>query len=218
MKHLLAILCCLVLSQASLAAEAEANPQNTMRPYLEVTPVAGDSKVIRVFYSPRCPFSLQYLDFFNNLSTSVPKGTEFEFTPLVNTGDGISYALAFLAVRRYQPAHVRNFVTASLVGVQERHLAPSSWGGIDRLGQAAGLPVPLSQLVNRHREQLRVDLQKILAIQKGLGVTNAPSVTVAGTYIVTPEFTRGDPQMFNQLINAVISMAYFSQESYRGHR
>ena len=217
MKRALALLLCgLWLPLPGLAESV--SPQNAMRPYLEVMPVAEDSQVIRVFYSPRCPYSLQYMGFFNNLSTSVPKNTGFEFTPLVNTGDGVSYALAFLAVRRYQPAYVRNFVTASLIGVQEKHVVPSNWGGIDRLGKAAGLPVPISQMVNRHREQLTSDLQQALAVQKALGVTNTPSVSVAGTYIVTPEFTRGDQQMFNQLINAVISMAYFGQETHRAER
>jgi len=31
-------------------------------------------------------------------------------------------------------------------------------------------------------------------------------VSVAGTYIVTPEFTGGDTNQFSTLVNAVISM------------
>ena len=40
---------------------------------------------------------------------------------------------------------------------------------------------------------------------------NRKSVSVAGTYIVTPEFTRGNVEQFSTLVNAVVSMTTLRQ-------
>jgi hypothetical protein len=50
-------------------------------------------------------------------------------------------------------------------------------------------------------------LERALQVQSDLAVTNTPTVSVAGTYLVTPEFTAGDAAMFSRLVNGLISMA-----------
>jgi protein-disulfide isomerase len=177
-----------------------------LKPYLQVKPVAGDTDVVRVFFSPACPYSRNYLPFFTNLQSTLPQGKTLEFTPLVNKGDGLSYALAFTAVRMYYPAYVHNFVEASMVGVQDLGLSTRNWAGVDRIGRAARVPTSIAQLVHEHWPDVSRDLARTLAKQKAFGVTNTPAVAVAGTYIVTPEFTNGDPMMFSQLVNGIISM------------
>lgn len=176
------------------------------KPYLQVKPVAGDEDTVRAFFSPSCPYSKMYFSFFKNLSATMPAGKTFEFTPLVNRGDGVSYALSFLAVRNYYPAYVNNFVEASLVGVQDKGLSTRNWAAIDRIGKASHLPVSLPALVQLHAADLSKALETSLRVQRGLAVTNTPAVSVAGTYIVTPEFTNGDVSLFSQLVNGLISM------------
>jgi hypothetical protein len=176
------------------------------KPYLQVKPVPGDMDTVRAFFSPSCPYSRQYFSFFKNLKTTLPQGKTFAFTPLVNKGDGISYALSFLAVERYYPAYVDNFVEASLVGVQDLGISTRNWAGIDRIGKAAHLPVSVPRLVEDHRAEVTKLMEEALKRQKGFAVTNTPAVAVAGTYIVTPEFTNGDSQLFSQLVNGIISM------------
>jgi protein dithiol oxidoreductase (disulfide-forming) len=178
-----------------------------LKPYLQVKPVPGDDETVRVFFSPACPFSRQYFQFFRNLEATVPAGKKFRFTPLVNKGDGVEFALSFLAVQKYYPTYVHNFMEASFDGVQDRGIATHNWAGIMRIGQAAHIPVSVPALVYHHRAELARNLQALLVTQKDLQVTNTPAVSVSGTYIVTPEFTNGDAQMFSQLVNAIISMA-----------
>lgn len=191
-----------------MACLAQVPPEaEQLKPYIQVKPVPGDERTVRTFFSPSCPYSKMYFQFFKNLQASLPPEKRFEFTPLVNKGDGIQYALSFLAVRRYYPAYVNNFIEASFIGVQDKGIAPSNWAGIERIGRAAHIPVSVPKLVHNHAEDLRQALVSTIDLQKKLKITNTPAVSVAGTYIVTPEFTSGDAALFSQLVNGIISMA-----------
>lgn len=178
-----------------------------LKPYLQVKPVAGDDETVRVFFSPACPFSRNYFQFFKNLEATMPKSKIFAFTPLVNRGDGIPFALSFLAVQKYYPEYTHNFMQASFIGVQDLSISTRNWAGIDRIGKAAHVPVSVPLLVEQHAGTLKAQLNALLVLQKDLKITNTPAVSVAGTYIVTPEFTNGDSQLFSQLVNGIISMA-----------
>lgn len=195
----------MVIASAAVTAQ---QPQNMdqMKPYIQVKTVAGDEFVVRTFFSPMCTYSKQYYGFFRNLSHSLPDGQRFEFTPVVNKSDGIEYALAFMAVRRYYPAYVANFVEASLIGTQDLGMAPKNWAAIEKIAKAAQLPVSLPQLVAEHLAILKADVDKTIRMQHDLKITNTPSVAVAGTYVVTPEFTAGDTEQFSRLVNGIISM------------
>jgi thiol:disulfide interchange protein DsbA len=51
------------------------------------------------------------------------------------------------------------------------------------------------------------DVELYVSVRHNLQVQNTPAVAVAGTYVVTPEFTKGDAALFSQLVNGIISMA-----------
>ena len=199
----------LSLFLASLAAGASAQKApyaEELRPYLQVKTVPGDEFTVRAYFSPSCSYSKEYLGFFNNLRKTVPATTRFEFTPVINKGDGMSYVLSFLAVKRFFPDYVPNYVEASLRGTQDLGLFPSNWAAIERFAKAAQIPGSLSKVVEDNLTVLRADLDHALTVQSSLKITNTPSVSVAGTYIVTPEFTAGNSTQFSSLVNALISM------------
>jgi hypothetical protein len=191
-------------SSVSLAQESQQPGQ--IKPYLQVKPLPGDEKVIRAFFSPNCSFSRMYLPFFKNLSATLPEDKVFMYTPLVNKGDGLTFALGFAAVQRFYPNFVQNFIEAAIVGVQDKGISTVNWAGIDRLGKAARLPVSLPMLVKSNQDMLMQDVEHLIAVRHHLAILNTPAVSVAGTYIVTPEFTGGDVQLFSQLVNGIISM------------
>ena len=178
-----------------------------LKPYLQVKPVVGDERMVRAFFSPSCTYSRMYFQFFKNLQATLPENKTFAFTPVVNKGDGLSYALSFLAVQKFYPTYLNNFIEASLIGVQDKGLSTLNWAGIERIGRAAHVPVPVPKLVNDNVNSLRGELKALITLQHALGITNTPAVSVGGTYIVTPEFTAGDAALFSQLVNGVISMA-----------
>ena len=201
---------CAMLASATLVRNAFAQeklPLEQMKPYLQVKTVEGDEFVVRAFFSPTCSFSRQYFPFFKNLSRTLPQGESFEFTPLVNKLDGIPYTLAFFAVRRYYPKYLPNFIEASFKGVQDLGLSPKNWAAIDRISKAAQIPTSIPKLVQEHFKDIRIDLNAAIELQSKLKITNTPTIAVAGTYTVTPEFTGGDAEQFSNLVNGVISMA-----------
>lgn len=178
-----------------------------MRPYLQVNPVPGEEAIVRAYFTPSCPYSMQYLQFFKNLAATLPGNKVFEFTYAVNKIDGVEFALAFAAVQKFYPAFTQNFVEASLIGSQERGISAKAWAGIDRIARAAGIKRSIPRLVGENREVLEKMVLKWIGIQKALQITNTPAVSVNGTYIVTPEFSSGDMAVFSQLVNGVISMS-----------
>jgi len=197
--------CYLLWQQPCFASEEK---QDTVfKPYIQVKTVEGDERTVRVFFSPTCTYSRAYNQFFRNLKATLPENKKLVYTPLINKADGINYVVAFLAVEKYFPNHVNNFLEASFVGTQDKQLSITEWSGLDRIGRAAHLPVELSKLVFEHRSEIDKELHSLHAVQKNMQITNTPSVAVAGTYIVTPEFTQGDAAMFSQLVNGLISMA-----------
>lgn len=200
----------LVLGTTCCAHAASAAPGGVaeqLRPYIQVKTVEGDEFRVRAFFSPSCRFSKQYLPFFLNLASTLPRDQQFAFTPVVNKADGLAYAFAFVAVQRFYPRYVNNFVKASLRGVQDRGLSIRNWIGIERIAKAAGIPVPMGRLVENNFPALEGDVERLIVLQARLKILNTPTVSVAGTYIVTPEFTAGDFNQFSVLVNAVISMA-----------
>lgn len=205
MKRVLLVLS-IVLPIAALAAPATGTIADQLRPYQQVKTVEGDEFRVRAFFSPACNFSKQYFPFFINLSNTLPQDKQFAFTPVVNKADGLPYAFAFAAVQRFYPRYVNNFVEASLRGVQDMGLSTRNWFGLERIGRAAGIPVPLGRLVEDNLPVLKQDVAQLVQLQSKLKITNTPSVAVAGTYIVTPEFAAGDSNQFSNLVNAVISM------------
>lgn len=205
-KRLVAILALGVTCSAQCAPSSASPLADQLRPYLQVKTVEGDEFRVRAFFSPSCSFSKQYLPFFLNLSNTLPQDKQFAFTPVVNKADGLTYAFAFAAVQRFYPRHVNNFVEASLRGVQDMGLSTRNWVGIERIGKAAGIPVPIGRLVEDNLPILKSDVEQLMTLRSKLKITNTPSVSVAGTYIVTPEFTGGDTNQFSTLVNAVVSM------------
>lgn len=206
MKRLLATIVLGLTVSAHGAPSPSAGAADQLRPYQQVRTVEGDEFRVRAFFSPSCSFSKQYLPFFFNLANTLPPDKQFAFTPVVNKADGLTYAFAFAAVQRFYPRYVNNFVEASLRGVQEMGLSTRNWIGIERIGKAAGIPVPMGRLIEDNLPVLKDDVDRLIRLQGKLKITNSPSVSVAGTYIVTPEFTGGDTNQFSTLVNAVISM------------
>ncbi len=171
----------LAAADAARAQASAPGAASEFRPYQQVKTVAGEERHVRVYYAPGCPFSRDYLRLFQNLQRTLPASKTFAWAPLANATDGLAYVISFAAVQRWMPAHVANFVEASIVGVQDHQLSVRAWPGLDRIGKAAQLPQSLPGLVAARGTELKDDVRRLMAVQAGLGVTNTPSVAVAGT-------------------------------------
>ena len=183
-----------------------ATPPPEFKPYIQVKTFPGDERTVRIWFTPSCPFSKEYIGFFKNLAATLPEPKKLVYSPVVNKADGYGYPLAFSAVALQYPEFVQNFVEASLIGVQDRGLSVSNWQGIDKIGEAAGLPQRLTRILEANLPSAKVNVLNLVQAQALMKITNTPSVSVAGTYVVTPEFTNGDQEQFSKLVNALVSM------------
>lgn len=191
---------------ASTANGQTPQQQEALKPYLEVKTFPGESRMIRAFFSPSCPFSRQYMAFFTNLAASLPASRTFSLTPVINHKDGMSYALAFETVRLVWPNRLPAFVEASFSAVQDRGLDTSTWSGMAKLVKFAKFDDLLVQVAG-HRKEIESVCTRLVSLQAHLKISNTPAVAVVGTYVATPEFTQGNPEMFSALINSIISMS-----------
>lgn len=184
-----------------------AQPMEAPKPYLQVPTLVGDERLVRVFFSPSCQYSRMYVPFFRNLAATLPADRKLVYTPVVNKGDGVSYALAYAAVERFYPALLDHFIEASMVASQDRGIATTSWAGLERIGRAAGVRESLPLLVKKYDSMVQNAVSRYVDVRRSLQIVNTPAVAVAGTYVVTPEITKGDAALFSQLVNGIISMA-----------
>lgn len=182
-----------------------------IKPYLEVKPVNGESRTVRMYYATFCPYSQQYLNFFKNLALTGQEAThmQFEITPVLNQKDGMNYALAYASVRRYYPNKIFQFVRASIVARQNGGQDPSQWRDIDAIGKSIGIPERISMVIHKNKEVLAKDVLRLSVVQQDLKITNTPSIAVAGMYIATPEITGGRGEDFSKLVNGLISMVNY---------
>jgi protein-disulfide isomerase len=179
-----------------------------IKPFLQVPTIASEENTVRVFFSPNCPYSASYFDFFVNLANTLPQEIRYELSALPNTKDSAAYALTYLAVRRFYPNNLKQFVQNSFKLFQNQGLSSKNWSVLQRLGTMSRIPVNLPAFVLVNKSILSKDLTELIDLCRSLRVTNTPCVAVDGTYTVTPEFVPGaDPGMFNQLVNSIISMS-----------
>ena len=189
------------------APQLLAQTNQEVKPYLQVTPVPGEEKTVRVFFAAMCPYSKSYLQFFRNLAKTLPSDKIFAYSPVVNIADGTPFALSFAAIELRYPQFLDAFIEASMVAAQDKGISTASWPGLERIGQAARLPVSLPKLVLDNEDSVKKKYARYIDLRADLQIINTPAVAVAGTYVVTPEFTRGDAALFSQLVNGIISMA-----------
>lgn len=122
------------------STDAVSPTPNAIKPYLQVPSYKPDANVVRIFFSPTCPYSRQYLSFFKNLESSLNSKTAKEsiFTPTTNLSDGIEYAMAFAAVRRFHSRYAQNFIDASMTAAQEKNINVFNFRGINMIASAVG--------------------------------------------------------------------------------
>lgn len=207
-----------LLAQDSTSQFGDASNSNTGvskdAPYFEVKPIYKlDDHTVRIFFSPDCQFSRQYLKLFKNLNNTLLEQTNkiVIFNPLLDAKTGYMYGMAFGAVQRFFPPYMQQFMEASMIAVQEKSVDVNNIKAIEYIARATGfgrakdLPVSLPQYMARNFRLLHDEAKSYHLAQKSMNVLATPSVTVDGKYLVTPDITNGDPSAFSNLLNALIS-------------
>jgi thiol:disulfide interchange protein DsbA len=167
-----------------------------------------DARVVRVFFMFDCPYCFQYDASFWQWGKSLPRNWKLEFTPIF-TGQPANYIWirAFYAVQRAAPAHLERFMQLTYIATQQQKrnlLEQDTWRDIVRDAgiNRAAFDAAWSSLENS--EKL---VGPVVDSTDHYRVEATPSVAIGGRYVITPDNTHGNPELFMQLLNAMISRA-----------
>ncbi|HIH2745486.1 TPA: thiol:disulfide interchange protein DsbA/DsbL [Burkholderia lata] len=176
--------------------------QNSL-PYRTVVAKPEDRKKVLIFVSFTCPFCAAYDEHLIRWSHTLPPDWTVEFVPVVlpRDRDSVIAARAFYAVRSIDPAYLDTWMPEVYTEIQNRGSKvddPKTWTAIaNRLEMrnfaAAWSSVKPDSVTNAYKELV------------GYGVDATPSMAIGGKYVITPDNTNGNEDLFFQLANGMVS-------------
>lgn len=183
-------------------------PTLDQRPFIELTnPITQDLNLVLTFFSFTCPFCRLQHEAIANWSSGLPtKWLRHEWVPLVTDRQTMTVAIIFYAARKQfpNPRDLRTFMSRAYAMVQDEKKPVT-----DARAWQALLNKPID--ANEHKTDVLNAAKRLVDYQ----ITNTPSISMAGRYVITPEIVNGRADMFIQLANGVASMA-LSSMGYTG--
>lgn len=181
-----------------------AQQQNSL-PYRTVVAKPADRKKVLIFVSFSCPFCAAYDERLIRWSHTLPPDWSVEFVPVVlpRDRDSVIAARAFYAVRSVDPAYLDTWMPEVYAAIQNRGSKmndPKTWTAIAnklemRKFAEAWSAVKPDSVSNAYKQLI------------GYGIDATPSMAIAGKYVITPDNTNGNEDLFFQLANGMVSMA-----------
>lgn len=177
-------------------------------PYKEVLPLKADSRIIRAFIMFDCPYSFLYDTVLWRWGRDLPKDWQIQFSP-VFTSQPSSFAplKAFYAAQAADPLRLELFMNKAYSALQMEKRNPMDQQTWVDVVSAAGIPMDrfvASWTALDDSESLVAPSVK-WADHYGIEVT--PTIAIDGRYTITPDSTNGDPELFIQLLNGMVSKA-----------
>ncbi|WP_432263221.1 thiol:disulfide interchange protein DsbA/DsbL [Cupriavidus sp. TMH.W2] len=195
----------LALPMMSIAQEsAQQVPTQSQLPYREVAPKPEDSKKALIFVSFTCPVCAGYHEQLAQWAKSLPKGWTAEFVPVVEAQrDTVIAARAFYAAKSINAAYLPTFMTYAYSAIQDRGMpvgAGKTWEFVAGSSHLTGFD---SAWKNVSQSTVQSAFNKLIAYR----INATPSVAIGGRYVITPDSTNGDQELFFKLANGMVSKA-----------
>lgn len=198
-----------ILAATSLIAlpalAQQRQPGATIEPFRQISPpVPGELRKVHSVISFTCPVCAHYHGMIAGWGNTLPKQFMFDFLPAVTDQDTAIMAMAWLAMQKVAPQKLPLLASSLYSSVQDKGITTSTpgaalWKAILRdVGPTPGFgaafqAVPFSKIE---------DIQRQVAAFK---IEVTPSIVVGGRFVVTPENTNGNEEMFIQLASAMAS-------------
>lgn len=198
------------LSNKSLAAPMPQNLDSIIRNlpplYRAVSPIGGEYRKVRLFFSQNCNHSRTFHDLLFKWGMTLPKEIKFLPTPVVAPGDDSAapLAVAFYAAWYASPEKLGTFMRTVYSNVQSLRMDPTRFETYFEAAASSG--------VNRQRFVSAIKTPAIM--QSGLDATiiaakyeigSTPSIGIGGQFVVTPDGVAGNEELLIQLLNALTS-------------
>lgn len=206
----------------SAFAQPNAGGQQVPDPIKNVTPFNDDDTYsVQVFFKFSCPVCREYHLSLANWGASLPKPFKIAFEPIVEAdplGDKISQESAMSMIMFWSVQDTGTstqqaaFAEKAYSLVQDDHEGskPTAWmsavgqSGISRSTFELGFNMERKNLKNRITRQVHYM------------PTVTPSMVICGKWMISPDSTNGDENMFFQLANGLVSKCMIEHGIHKG--
>jgi protein dithiol oxidoreductase (disulfide-forming) len=177
--------------------------QSMPLPYKTVVAKPEDSKKVFIFVSFTCPVCAAYDDHLIRWSQTLPRDWDVEFVPvtLPRDRDSVIAARAFYAAKAASPNDLDIWmpkVYGALQTTGDKIDDPRTWQGIASSVQLTGYDAAWR---NVQEKDVEGAYRKLVSY----GIDATPSIAIGGKYIITPDNTNGNEDLFFQLANGMVS-------------
>lgn len=198
-------------AQASMPTPANVHSRSAtdgQLPYREVIAYKDDRRVVRVFLTFDCPISFLYDSVLWKWSRDLPRNWKVEFTP-VFTKEPWSFAAlkAFTAVKLADPNKLEVFMNRAFAAIQQEKRNPMEEQTWRDIVQSSGVNMLRFMQAWKSLASAEGVVDKTVERVTHYGVSVTPTVVIDGRYVITPENTNGNGELFMQLLNGMISKA-----------
>lgn len=193
------------LGQSSArTAQADFNPVTTVTPF-----EPSDTYTVLAFFKYSCPVCRNMSPILENWGHSLPKKFKFQFSPVLEqtqtgeiSGETLNASLSYWSVyRSVNQESVSMFHERAYELSQDNRedASPKAWAlavastGISRQQYLSALNEENSLLLTRYKRQLHY----MPAV--------TPSLVICGKWMISPDSANGDPELFIQLANGLVS-------------
>lgn len=174
-------------------------------PFKTITPILpGELKKVHAVISFSCPICAKYHASLNRWGDSLPKEISFDFIPAVTDKDSAIMAALWSAMKRTSPQHLTALASVLYTSVQEKGITPTNSGRLllDTIAKQIG---PRPDFLSAVRSGQFADVEANQLKIANFKVDSTPSIIVGGRFLITPDHTDGNEELFMQLASAMVS-------------
>ena len=151
-----------------------------------------------------CPVCAGYHEQLAKWSKSMPPGWTAEFIPVVEADrDTVIAGRAFYAAKAINPTYLTTFMTYAYSAIQDRGMSVSdgkTWNFIASTAHLSGFNEAWKGV---SQATVKGAFNKLISYR----INATPSIVIGGKYVITPDNTNGDQELFFKLANGMVSKA-----------
>ncbi|RZI60398.1 MAG: thiol:disulfide interchange protein DsbA/DsbL [Pseudomonas sp.] len=191
-----------LLAVPALASAQKIAPSQAQMPFREVGFRLADSRKVLCFFSFTCPVCAAYHASVAQWGESLPPGWKLEFVPVtLPQRETVIAARAYFAALMADSAKIYDFVGSAYTQIQQHGMKqddPRTWAEAARIARITRFEENWGKISTGAVKKPYDDL---IAYQ----VSATPSLVIGGRYVITPDDTNGDRDLFFRLAAAMVS-------------
>lgn len=198
----------LLLPSLSFGQSQPQKENDLPKPYTELAKkISGDTRAVKVFFQYTCPFCANYFSGIDGWGKTLPPSWKFEWVPVVASTSKEEFiaAMAYYAALQTDPQKISLFsLHAYDAIISQRKLVsdPNTWIGVCRACQ-----MHEQVFINAFKKVAPSVIQAAAKDCARYRISETPSVAIGGSYVITPNNTNGNAELFYQLLNGMVSKA-----------